>query len=79
MWHWSWQAKGKAEKARAVQLLVETPNRSKYLFLRNPGRKTATQFSWNCSGWEANHESDGNLLAGHCPCGAGLHRLCGRG
>ncbi|TIT77635.1 MAG: hypothetical protein E5W57_14335 [Mesorhizobium sp.] len=35
--------------ARAVQLLTESPIRSKRLFLRNSGRKTATHFSWNCS------------------------------
>ncbi|RUW35601.1 MAG: hypothetical protein EOS38_07770 [Mesorhizobium sp.] len=34
---------------RAVQLFTETPNCSKYLFLRNSGRKTVTHFSWNCS------------------------------
>ncbi|TIQ38457.1 MAG: hypothetical protein E5X48_00825 [Mesorhizobium sp.] len=35
--------------ARAVQRFTESPNRSKYLFLRNSGRKTVTHFSWNCS------------------------------
>ncbi|TIL47550.1 MAG: hypothetical protein E5Y86_02425 [Mesorhizobium sp.] len=35
--------------SRAVQLLIEPPTRSKYLFLRNSGRKTAAHFSWNCS------------------------------
>ncbi|TIW42944.1 MAG: hypothetical protein E5V61_21885, partial [Mesorhizobium sp.] len=34
---------------RAVQRFLESPNRSKYLFLRNSGRKTVTHFSWNCS------------------------------
>ncbi|RWA71994.1 MAG: hypothetical protein E5X49_08575 [Mesorhizobium sp.] len=33
---------------RAVQPFTESPNRSKYLFLRNSGRKTVTHFSWNC-------------------------------
>ncbi|TGQ54849.1 hypothetical protein EN836_08705 [Mesorhizobium sp. M1C.F.Ca.ET.193.01.1.1] len=34
--------------SRAVQPLTESPKRSKYLFLRNSGRKTVTHFSWNC-------------------------------
>ncbi|TJW87757.1 MAG: hypothetical protein E5V92_08260 [Mesorhizobium sp.] len=34
---------------RAFQRFIESPNRSKYLFLRNSGRKTGTHFSWNCS------------------------------
>ncbi|RUU06930.1 lasso peptide biosynthesis B2 protein [Mesorhizobium sp. USDA-HM6] len=35
--------------SRAVQRFTESLTRSKYLFLRNSGRKTATHFSWNCS------------------------------
>ncbi|NKL32387.1 hypothetical protein GFL49_00740 [Rhizobium leguminosarum bv. viciae] len=35
--------------ARAVQLFMETQNRSKFLFLRNCVRKAASHFSWNCS------------------------------
>jgi hypothetical protein len=34
--------------AGAVQLLIEAQNRSNFLFLR--GRKTASHFSWSCSG-----------------------------
>ncbi|RWB79052.1 MAG: hypothetical protein EOQ50_04390 [Mesorhizobium sp.] len=34
---------------RAVQRFTESPNRSKCLFLRDSGRKTAPHFSWNCS------------------------------
>jgi hypothetical protein len=36
--------------AGAVQLLIEAQNRSNFLFLRNSGRKTASHFSWSCSG-----------------------------
>ncbi|TGP23442.1 hypothetical protein EN827_12910 [Mesorhizobium sp. M1D.F.Ca.ET.184.01.1.1] len=35
--------------ARAFQRFIESPNRPKYLFLRNSRRKTVTHFSWNCS------------------------------
>ncbi|TGP20140.1 MAG: hypothetical protein E5W56_05045 [Mesorhizobium sp.] len=35
--------------ASASQRFIESPNCSKYLFLRNFGRKIATHFSWNCS------------------------------
>jgi hypothetical protein len=36
-------------KAKAVHRFRETANRSNYLFWRNPGRKTVSHFSWNCS------------------------------
>ncbi|TIV71922.1 MAG: hypothetical protein E5V89_07795 [Mesorhizobium sp.] len=36
-------------RSRAFQRFIESPNRSKYLFLRNSERKTVTHFSWNCS------------------------------
>ncbi|TJW82749.1 MAG: hypothetical protein E5V92_21260 [Mesorhizobium sp.] len=39
--------------ARAFQRFIESPNRSKYLFLRNSERKTVTHFSWNCTSTES--------------------------
>src|SRR5882724_3867532 len=36
---------------RAVQRFTETPNRSIPLLLRNSGRKAASHFFWNCSGF----------------------------
>ncbi|AZO72019.1 MAG: hypothetical protein EOQ32_09945 [Mesorhizobium sp.] len=42
---------------RAFQRFIESPNRSKYLFLRNSGRKTGRHFSWNCSSWNTPHPS----------------------
>ncbi|TGV56931.1 hypothetical protein EN792_076005, partial [Mesorhizobium sp. M00.F.Ca.ET.149.01.1.1] len=41
--------RGEIWSPRAFQRFIESPNRSKYLFLRNSGRKTVTHFSWNCS------------------------------
>ncbi|RUV32494.1 hypothetical protein EOB49_33140, partial [Mesorhizobium sp. M7A.F.Ca.MR.148.00.0.0] len=34
---------------RAVHRFTETVTRSNSLFLGNSGRKTVSQFSWNCS------------------------------
>jgi hypothetical protein len=36
---------GQANFPEAVQLFMESQNRSNYLFLRNFGRKTAARFS----------------------------------
>ncbi|TGP18128.1 hypothetical protein EN827_30045 [Mesorhizobium sp. M1D.F.Ca.ET.184.01.1.1] len=41
---------------RAFHRFIESPNRSKYLFLRNSERKTVTHFSWNCSRQTARKE-----------------------
>ncbi|TIV65378.1 MAG: hypothetical protein E5V89_28050 [Mesorhizobium sp.] len=43
------RARRSKRRSGAVQVFTEWPTRSKRLFLRSSGRKTATHFSWNCS------------------------------
>ena len=52
--------------SRAVHHFIESLSCSSYLFLRNFGRKTVTQFSWNCS------RAEPNSTVIVCDCGARL-------
>ena len=52
---------------RALSLFFESRKRSILLFLRNSGRKTASHFSWNCSGIVSFFESDGSGQARATP------------
>jgi|AraplaF_Cvi_mTSA_1032040.scaffolds.fasta_scaffold52475_1 hypothetical protein len=50
-----------ARATGAVQRFMEAQNRSNFLLLRKRDRKTASQFSWNCS--EAKYEHQRMRLA----------------
>ncbi|AZO72140.1 MAG: hypothetical protein E5V92_19830 [Mesorhizobium sp.] len=50
---------------------TESVIRSKRLFLRNSRRKTATHFSWACSGWCVNQSKPRPASAAFAAAGSG--------